>query len=439
MPRLLQAVEGTPGGRRGPAKSVILVNLFGGPSHLDMFDMKPDAPAEVRGEFRPIATSVPGLQICEHLPKTAQWMHRATLIRTVTHGYNSHNPYNVLTGFTGGSDRENYFAKRTDHPSMGSVCQYVGIVPEEVPGYVVMPAHPGFSQGLRRAGPYGGYLGSQYDPLITFCEPQFERKGSFYDPVLPVGDPLLPALDALPEMTIARLDGRNSLLDQIDRGLARLSASPTIDGMSEFKRQAMSLLVSSRSRDAFDLARETAAVRDRYGRSLYGSSLLIARRLVEAGTTFVAVNWECGAETHGGHWDMHENNFGMLRFNLPVLDQITTALLDDLDYRGLFESTLVIVMGEMGRTPRVNGKAGRDHWPQCGFALLAGGGVQEGMVFGSTDKLAAYPVEHPVSSGDIVATIYELLGVDPHLHVADLSGRPIHVAHGGTPITGIIA
>ncbi|HVC98028.1 MAG TPA: DUF1501 domain-containing protein [Pirellulales bacterium] len=439
LPRLLEASQRAPGGRRGRANSVILLNLFGGPSHLDMFDLKPAAPAEIRGEFKPIASSLPGQEICEHLPKTAQWMHRTTLIRTVSHGYNSHNPYNVLTGFTGGNDRDNYFAKRTDHPSMGSVCQYLGIVPKDVPGYVVMPAHPGFSQGLRRAGPYGGYLGSQYDPLITLCAPTFEKKGAFYDPVQPAGDPLLPALDAQPEMTLARLDGRHSLLDQIDRRLAALAESPDVVGMGDFKRQAMSLLVSSKTRDAFDVSQEAVATRDRYGRSLYGSSLLVARRLVEAGTTFVAVNWECAAETHGGHWDMHENNFGMLRGHLPVLDQITTALLDDLDQRGLLGSTLVIVTGEMGRAPKVNAKAGRDHWPQCGFALLAGGGVKEGLVYGSTDKHAAYPLDRPVSSGDLVATIYELLGIDPNLHVNDLGGRPIHVAHGGAAIREIIA
>ncbi|MBI3464938.1 MAG: DUF1501 domain-containing protein [Planctomycetes bacterium] len=438
LPRLLEAAAAGLDRAAARAKSVVLLNLFGGPSHIDMFDPKPEAPAEVRGEFKPIATSLPGLQICEHLPQTARWMDRATLIRSVTHGYNSHNPYNVLTGFTGGNDRENYFAKRTDHPSMGSVCQYVGIRPPDVPGYVVMPAHPGYSQGLRRAGPYGGYLGSQYDPVITMCDPKFERKGSFYDPVMPMGEPLLPSLDGLPEVTAARLDDRRTLLQQIDTTLATLDATRAVDNMTHFQREAFSLLTSAKTRAAFDLSREPPKTRDRYGRNLYGSCMLVARRLVEAGSTFVAVNWECAAETHGGHWDMHENNFGMLRVNLPVLDQIYTALVEDLDARGLLDSTLVVVMGEMGRTPKVNRKAGRDHWPQCGFCLLTGRGVKQGMVFGSSDKHAAYPVDHPITSGDIVATIYHLLGVDPHLSVPDLDGRPVHVAHGGSPILDVI-
>ena len=160
----------------GKAKSVILLNLFGGPPHMDMFDLKPEAPKEIRGEFKPISTSVPGLQISELLPLTAKIMDRATLIRTYSHKYNSHNPYNVLTGFDGGSDRENYFAKRTDHPSMGSICQYLDIGAKDIPRYVVMPAFPGYTQALRRAGPFGGYLGSQYDPLFTVCDPKIARK-----------------------------------------------------------------------------------------------------------------------------------------------------------------------------------------------------------------------------------------------------------------------
>jgi uncharacterized protein (DUF1501 family) len=225
----------------------------------------------------------------------------------------------------------------------------------------------------------------------------------------------------------------------VDRKLAAAAASPALDRLSAFQRQAFALLTSDRTRAAFDLAREPAKVRERYGRSLYGSCLLAARRLVEAGSTFVAVHWECAAESHGGHWDMHANNFGMLRVHLPVLDQIYTALVQDLEDRGLLDSTLVIVMGEMGRTPRINKNAGRDHWPQCGFSLLTGGGVRAGMVHGSTDRIAAYPKDHPVTPGDLVATVYHLLGVDPAATVPDQTGRPIGIAHGGEPIHAILA
>jgi hypothetical protein len=439
LPRLLWARERSSGRRPARARSVILLNLFGGPSHLDTFDLKPDAPAEVRGEFKPIRTSLPGAEVCELLPRLARWMHRTCLIRTVSHRYNSHNPYGVLTGYTGGSDRENYYAKPTDHPGMGAVCRYLGVGRQDVPGYVLMPAYPGYSQGLRRAGPYGGYLGKQYDPLFSTCDPKFARKGSFYDPVLPEGAPALSGLEGQPEVTAGRLGGRRSLLARFDQRLSRLASSRSLEGLSSFQREAFSLLTSSKTRQAFDLSKEPTRLRERYGPSLHGTSLLIARRLAEVGTTFIAVNWECAAETHGGHWDMHENNFGMLRFNLPVLDQICSALLQDLFDRGLWDSTLVIVTGEMGRSPKVNAKAGRDHWPQCGFCLLAGGGVKSGMVFGTTDRQAAYPKDHPVSPADLVATVYHLLGVDPELTVPDHLGRPMPISHGGRPIRQVIA
>ena len=229
LPRLLQAAAASgPGTAPARARSIILLNLFGGPSHLDMFDMKPSAPAEVRGEFHPIATSVPGVQICEHLPRLARWMHKATLIRSVTHGYNSHNPYAVLTGFTGGDDRENYFTKRTDHPGIAAVCQYLGIGPTDVPGSIFLPALPGYSQGLRRAGPYGGYLGRQFDPLFADCDPKFEKTfnqdQSFYDPVPPFGEPRLPSLAVLPEVTNDRFQQRTSLLHEVDRQAAAARA-----------------------------------------------------------------------------------------------------------------------------------------------------------------------------------------------------------------------
>ncbi|SIN73743.1 Protein of unknown function [Singulisphaera sp. GP187] len=441
LPRLLRAEAESPAGRApGRIRSVILINLYGGPSHLDMFDMKPDAPVEIRGEFQPIATSLPGLSICEHLPQTAKWMHRATLIRSVTHTYNSHNPYAVLTGFTGGNDQENYFTKRSDHPGIGAVCQYLGIEAPDMPCHVYLPAHPGYSQGLRRAGPYGGYLGRRFDPLFSVCDPTFDREFNqdkeFYNPIAPLGVPRLPSLEDLPGVTIERLQQRHSLLQQIDRATGQLEAVGDAKNLDHFQRKALSLLASNRARAAFDLSTEPAAVRDQYGSSLFGSSALIARRLVEAGVTFVAVTTESRG---GGHWDSHSNNFGMLKsFNLPNLDQTGTALIEDLDRRGLLDSTLVVIMGEMGRAPKVNRTAGRDHWPLCGFALLVGGGVKEGFVLGGSDKSGAYPSDHPVTPGDLVATLYHLLGVDPELMLPDLTGRPIAIAHGGRPIEAIL-
>jgi len=441
LPAYLQAVER--GGRvgDGSAKAVILLNLFGGPSHIDMFDLKPDAPSEIRGEFKPISTSVPGVQISEHLPLTAKRMHRATLIRSFSHGYNSHNPYGVLTGFNGGNDVENYFSKKTDHPSMGSVCKYLEMGPQDVPGYVFMPSTPGYSQALRRAGPYGGYLGSQYDPCFTVCEPTFDREfdqnQNSYNPITPYGEPQLPALNDLPAINLARLGRRKTLLRELDREVDRHGRVRGFETTDQFHRQALSILTSDKTRNAFDLSEEPDAVRERYGRNLYGNCMLLARRLVEAGVLFTCIHTESKG---AGHWDSHGRNFHMLRdFHLPTLDKLYSALIGDLDERGLLDSTLVVVMGEMGRTPRVNSVAGRDHWPQCGFSLLTGGGVKEGFVHGASDKHAAYPTEDPVSGGDIVATIYSLLGVDPNLHVPDLRGRPIQISHGGAPISAVIA
>jgi hypothetical protein len=257
--------------------------------------------------------------------------------------------------------------------------------------------------------------------------------------VRPIGEPQMPSLDAQPEMTLDRLDRRRSLLEQVDTRFQQASTSRALDRLDKFQERAFSLLCTSKTRDAFDLSREPDAVRDRYGRHLTGSCLLVARRLVEAGVPFVSVHSEIfGANGHA--YDMHENNFNMLRNeNLPILDLGYPALIQDLSDRGLLDSTLVVVMGEMGRSPRVNAAAGRDHWPQCGFSLLTGGGVKAGHVFGETDAQAAYPASHPVSPADLVATIYHLLGIDPHLMLPDRTGRPHSVAHGGEPIWDVIA
>jgi hypothetical protein len=419
----------------GRARAVILLDLFGGPSHLDMFDPKPDAPAEVRGEFRSIPTVLPGVRVCEHLPRLARQLQRTCLIRTVSHRYNSHNPYAVMTGFTGGSDRENYYAKPSDHPSIPSVCQYHGVGRRrDLPGYVVLPAFPGYSQGLRRAGPYGGYLGAAYDPLFSTCAPKWDRPNigdkDFYDHTLvPRGEPTLPALAS--GLTLDALNRRRTLLGQLDRA-RRVDTGV----LSRRQQQAFDLLTSPRAQKAFDLGHETAVVRERYGRDLFGSSVLLARRLVEAGVPFVTIHTEAKGN---GHWDTHSNNFRLLRhFLLPFLDRAVSALLEDMAARGLLETTLVVVTGDMGRTPRVNRQAGRDHWPQCGFCLLAGGGTKAALVYGTSDNSGAYPRDNPVSPGDLAATIYHLVGVNPESTVPDQTGRPVAIAHGGKVIEKVL-
>jgi hypothetical protein len=415
---------------------VILIDLFGGPSHIDTFDPKPNAPDGVRGEFGTIQTALPGVRVCEHLPELARRLDKLAVIRSVTHKYNSHNPYGVMTGFDGGQDQTDYFARPTNHPSVPSVCQYLGVGrSSDLPGYIMLPAFPGYSQGLRRAGPCGGYLGPKYDPVFSTCEVDWGRKvtpGDFYDEkLIPRGDPQLPKLDG--GATVDALNTRRSLVEQLDR-TASASDAP---GISDKRREAFDLLLSPSARTAFDLNREPPALRDRYGRELFGQSVLLARRLVEAGVTFTTVHTE--AAQASGHWDTHSNNFKMLRhLLLPFLDRAVSALIDDLADRGMLESTLVVVTGDMGRSPGVNASAGRDHWPQCGFCLFAGGGTRPGVVHGTSDKIASYPVDHPVSAGDLVATVYHLVGVDPESTVPDHTGRPTRISHGGGPIRGVL-
>ncbi|MDY3561782.1 DUF1501 domain-containing protein [Gemmata sp. JC673] len=424
-------------GKRAPAKAVILIDLYGGPSHIDTFDMKPSAPSEIRGEFRPIRTALPGVQVCEHLPLLAQRLNKLAVVRSVTHKYNSHNPYGVMTGFDGGQDQMDYFARPTNHPSVPSVCQYFGVGhSRDLPGYVMLPAFPGYSQGLRRAGPYGGYLGPKFDPVFsvadTFSGSDTTSNKDFYNPhVALTGEPRLPKISG--ELTLDALNGRRSLVQQLESKAARFEAQ----GHELRREAAFELLLSPKAKTAFDLSKEPEKLRDRYGRDVFSQSLLLARRLVEAGVTFVTVHTEAKPN---GHWDTHNNNFNMLKhLLLPFLDRALSALIDDLTDRGLLESTLVVVTGDMGRTPKVNSAAGRDHWPQCGFCLFAGGGTKPGIVHGATDKIAAYPTDHPVSAGDLVSTIYHLVGVDPEGTVPDHTNRPIHISHGGKPIRGILA
>jgi hypothetical protein len=298
----------------------------------------------------------------------------------------------------------------------------------------MLPAMPGYTQGLRRAGPYGGYLGPRYDPVFATADAHVGHDTStdkdFYSHTIhPGGEPRLPKVGG--GLTLDALNARRSLVEQLE------AKSAGIEAHAARREAAFDLLLSPRAKTAFDLSKEPPAARDRYGRDLFGSSVLLARRLVESGITFVTVHTEAKPN---GHWDTHENNFKMMQHVLlPFLDRSVSALLDDLADRGLLAETLVVVTGDMGRTPRVNGKAGRDHWPQCGFALFAGGGTKPGVLHGVTDKIAAYPAHHPVSAGDLVATVYHLLGVDSGATVPDHTGRPSHIAHGGEPVRAILA
>ncbi len=446
LPALLAAEEKAPAARPR-AKHVLCVYLLGGAATQDMFDLKPAAPSGVRGEFRPVATSAPGVQICEHLPKLAKWMHRAALIRSVTHKAGCHNP---IPSYTGSELTPPNIVSTSESypPSMGSVCEYLrqagptGNRPRDLPDYVYLPCYLGWGQAIHRPGPYAGFLGKQYDALYTECTPYLDPGKA----CAPAGPQIVRGAPRLPEpppggITLDRLKGRRSLLAQFESQLPRAEASAAT--YDRVQRRAFQVLTSPAARAAFDLEREPAAVRDAYGRTLFGSSMLIARRLIESGVRFVNVTWDIFWDRfkidYDG-WDTHVKNFTILKdWNLPQLDQTLSALLADLDARGLLDETLVLMTSEMGRTPRVNGNAGRDHWTYCYGNFLAGAGVRGGCVCGASDAQAAFVKDRPVRPADMVATVYHCLGIDPEMPVYDRTGRPMPAAQGGEPVREVLA
>jgi hypothetical protein len=414
-----------------------------------MFDLKPDAPAGIRSEFKPIATSSPGITLCEHLPKMARWMHRAVLVRSVYHKGGCHNNLPMYTGYDVPPPDDS--PRDTDPPSMGSVCLYhdqqiLGKKPGELPNYVYLPCPLGWGEARRKPGPWGGFLGQRYDPLCTECTAFTDLPMKKSDDMQVVrGEPIFKDLELPAEMTLDRLCGRRTLLQQFDDQLRQQDRQLIQKGFDEKRKLAFNLLTSARIREAFDLNREPARLRERYGRSLFGSSTLLARRLLERGVRFVNVSWDNFRERFefppsNQVWDTHERNFPILRDNhLPQLDQTYSALMEDLDQRGLLDETLVVVMGEMGRTPKINGNAGRDHWTFCYTVLLAGAGLRGGSICGASDPHAAYIKDRPVHIRDICATIYHCLGIDPEMTVYDHGRKPIPVAHGGQALQEILA
>jgi hypothetical protein len=431
----------------GKAKSVILLYLLGGAATQDMYDLKPAAPSGVRSEFKPIPTTAPGIQVCEHLPLTASWMHRAAIVRTVNHKAGCHN---CLPSYSGCEvPQPDQHPRDTHPPSMGSVCEYLQASREEAgdfPDYVYLPCWLGWGQVFRRGGPYAGFLGPQYDALTTECTPYYDAgtpapKAGY--PRIVRGEPKLPSEIVPAGITIDGLDKRRTLLQQIDGRLREAEATGSVGIYSRQRRQAFDLLTSSKVKAAFDLRKEEPRRRERYGNTLFGNSALIARRLVEEGVRFVNVTWDLfwdRVQVDYDAWDTHTRNFPILRENkLPHLDQTYSALLEDLHDRGLLDETLVVVMSEMGRTPRINAAGGRDHWTNCYSVLFAGGGIRGGTVYGSSDSQAAFVKDLPVSTSDICATIYACLGINPEMTLPDRSGRPIAIAHGGQAIQEILA
>ena len=442
LPSLFAAEAQKPSeARPGKAKSVILLNLLGGAATQDMFDLKPDAPTGVRSEFKPIDTNVPGIRICEHLPRMAKWMHRAAIVRSVNHKAGCHNCLPLYTGHE--VLQPDQHPRDTNPPSIGSVCEYLNKEHGDFPAYVFMPCWLGWGQAFRRAGPYAGFLGKRYDALTTQCEPFADKdaKPGPGSPAVVRGTPFL-ADSGLPEgLTIDRLDSRRSLLQQLDDQMPQADVA-SAGVFDQTRRRAFDLLTSSKVRAAFDLRNEDPRLLDRYDNTLFGHSSVIARRLVEKGVRFVNVTWDLfwdRIKIDYDCWDTHQKNFPILRDNkLPHLDQTYTALLEDLDARGLLDETLVVLMSEMGRTPRVNANGGRDHWTYCYAVLFAGAGIRGGTVYGASDAQAAYVKDLPVSTADLCASIYHCLGIDPDMTVPDRDGRPVAVGQSGQPIHDIV-
>jgi len=421
--------------RRRKIKSCLILFQAGGVSQTDTFDMKPDCPEIVRGEFKPIATNVPGMHVCEHLPLVARQMDKLCVVRSMQHRMLCHNPaiYTALAGREVGQSNavsNKTFASRDDFPQFGSVVARYGEHRKDLPAAVSLP----FS--LRNGpapspGQDAGFLGPSFDPFLI-------RK----DPAL--SDFQVDELASPPEIDAERLTDRKKLLGELDRQQRHLEATHTVDHLGEFYRQAFTLLTTSRAKQAFDLSREDEKLRDRYGRNVTGQSTLLGRRLIEAGIPFVTV-YSPVHNIEGPSWDTHLNNFPMLKEKLlPPADQALATLLEDMDARGLLAETLVIWMGEFGRTPRVgerrsnnsNNVTGRDHWPNCYTILMAGGGVRGGRYYGSSDKEGWSPKDSVVHVSDLAATIYDAFGIDPHRMMHDALGRP-HVLAEGRPVSEI--
>lgn len=423
------------------AKSVILFFLCGGASHIDTWDMKPEAPAEYRGPFRPISTTASGIQLCEHLPMLAKQAHHLAVVRSVggTVNTNDHHAgyYYNLTGHvpdvtfkTQGNDRRPY---ADDWPFIGSVVASRRSSQQGLPGAMTLPHKPSRAP-YTRPGQFAAKLGVEYDPLYV--------KGS-------VDEPLkfnVPSLVLGGDVTPEQLQSRQQLLQTLDVARKEFENSPIQRNWKRHQQRTLDLLLSSQTSEIFDVASEPDSVRERYGSSVNAMSLLLARRMVEAEVPFITVFWKENEAIKGkcksaGGWDTHGNNFECLqKYLLPEFDQAFSALIEDLDQRNLLDETLLVVNSEMGRSPKIGDPrsggtsgAGRDHWTHCLSVLMAGGGIQGGQTFGTSDRLAQFPDQHPLTPADIAKTIYYAAGVND-LQAQDQQGRPYNLLEEGQPI-----
>jgi hypothetical protein len=419
---LAAAVRPATGATAGRAKSCIILFLMGGPSQHSTFDPKPGAPQEVRGAFGSIATAVPGIQLCELWPKTALVTDRLAILRAVSTGDNAHSSsgYYMLTGQPHAPmNAENANPGfPNDSPNLGAIVRRLSASRGQLPAAIRLPHRIFNTDGSVWPGQDAGYLGQSVEPWLLNCRPAD-------------ANPQIDEFRLSADVTDDRLRQRRSLLHELSaRTRATAAVERSYDGLSD---RAFDVLASSPARQAFELEREPSEVRSRYGRSQFGQSVLMARRLVEAGVSLVQVNWYRGPEepSDAPCWDSHARETQRLKDVLcPSADQATAALIEDLTERGLLEETLVVVMAEFGRTPRFNGAGGRDHWGHVFSAMLAGGGIRGGIVHGASDALGAWPKDGKVTPQDLTATLLHCMGIDPHTTITDPLGRPLPVSRG---------
>ncbi len=408
----------------GKAKACIVLFHLGGPPQHETWDPKPDAPPEVRGDLRPIASNVPGIQVGELMPRTARLLDKLCVLRAVSTNDNAHSSsgYWMLTGVPHlpmNSENAKPGAPN-DWPCVGAVVQKLRSGRNGFPAALTLPEHIWNTGMLSWPGQDGGFLGRAADPWLLHCDPSQP-------------DFQVPGIDLPADMPSLRLDGRRSLLEQVNHGLEAVDRSGAVARFDHRKQQAFELLRAGRARQAFTLDQEPAARRDRYGRNRWGQSVLLARRLIEAGVRLVQVNWTRmpGDTDDSPAWDTHNKNAVRLKNNLmPPMDQAYSALLEDLAERGLLDETLVVWAGEFGRTPKINRGGGRDHWGHVFSAALAGGGVRGGQVIGASDRLGAFPREGRVQPQDLTATIFHCLGIAPDTEIHDTQGRPLALSRG---------
>lgn len=405
------------------ARSVILFWLTGGPPQHETWDPKPEAPDTVRGPFAPIATDTPGLHISELMPRTSRLTRHLAVLRGVVSHDNAHSSsgYQMLTGVPHVPlSRENVTAQAPNlSPSLGAITRVLRPDRGGLPSAITLPRHIANVGEIVWPGQDAGFLGRRYDPWLLTCDPSAE-------------DFRIPDLALPVDVPAQRVDRRHELLTQIDGVSRHLDRQDSVRSFSQHFGQAFDLLRGRGARQAFDLTQEPDAVRDRYGRTRFAQSVLLARRLVEAGVSLVQVNWQrLDGRENNGSWDIHKSFVPCCRdFLCPIMDQSFSALLEDLDDRGLLDETLVAWVGEFGHTPRINARAGRDHWGSCFSVALAGGGIRGGTVFGASDREAAHPVSGRVEPRDIAATIFHCMGFSPETQITDQQGRPLPISRG---------